>query len=120
MRKNPTFTEKIFWQQVRGKQISGYKIRRQHPIDKYVVDFYCARFHLIIEIDGDVHRIPECMAKDTIRTDYFFANGYQLIRFTNNQILNDLPKVLLALKQRLVQLTLAEASLPSHGEARRG
>ena len=55
LRKNMTDAEKLVWEKVRKKQILGLRFRRQHPIDKYVVDFYCHSTRLVVEIDGGVH-----------------------------------------------------------------
>lgn len=55
LRKNMTLTEILLWQQIKGKQLLGYDFHRQKPIDEYVVDFYCPRLKLVLEIDGDSH-----------------------------------------------------------------
>ena len=59
LRKNSTNPERIIWQRLRSRQIGGFKFRRQHSIDKYIVDFFCLELDLIIEIDGDVHAYKE-------------------------------------------------------------
>ena len=120
MRVKPTLTEHILWQQLRRKQLDGFKFRRQHGIGCYIVDFYCARLKLIVEIDGKTHAAPEQIQKDKIRTAYFHSNGYKIARYSNAEVYNNLPELLRSLKQKLEQLTLAEASSPSHGGVRGG
>jgi len=56
-RKNLTPTEKILWNELQNKRLNGYKFRRQHPIFRYILDFYCHKCLLSVEIDGDVHKI---------------------------------------------------------------
>jgi len=106
MRARQTPAENLFWHFVRRRQINGYKIRRQHTVGRYIVDFYCPQFRLVIEIDGDIHKNPATKVLDEVRTDYFLSQGYQVIRFTNDQILNSLPRAIAALKNRLRQLAL--------------
>ena len=59
LRKNMTLSEILLWQQLKGKQLLGYDFHRQKPIDEYVVDFYCPKLKLVIEIDGDSHEGKE-------------------------------------------------------------
>ena len=67
LRKEQTYTEKIFWMQLRNRQILGYKFRRQYSIDHFVIDFYCPELKLAVELDGDVHNIPEQKEYDKAR-----------------------------------------------------
>lgn len=94
-RKNPTEPEQRFWSWVRGKQL-GCKFRRQHGIGKYIVDFYCAEYALIIELDGDSHYTREAMAYDQERTDYLIAKGFTVLRFTNLEVMHNKDGVLRA------------------------
>ncbi len=69
----------MVWQVVRGRQL-GFKIRRQHPIDRFIVDFYWAEARLVIEIDGDSHTPPDQADYDAARTRWLEERGYRVIR----------------------------------------
>jgi leucyl-tRNA synthetase len=84
-RKNPTNAEKIFWELVRNKRI-GYKFRRQHPIEDFIVDFVCLEKGVVVEIDGGIHNTPEMKEYDEIRTKYLEEAGFKVIRFTNQEV----------------------------------
>ncbi|MQY72086.1 MAG: DUF559 domain-containing protein, partial [Dehalococcoidia bacterium] len=56
MRRAPTLAEEVLWQHLRNSQMGGFKFRRQHPIDRFIVDFYCFKIRLVIEVDGPVHQ----------------------------------------------------------------
>ena len=68
MRKNPTEAEKILWKHIKKFRSSGYVFRRQHPIDFYIADFYCHKFKLIIEVDGEIHDIKETREQENMIT----------------------------------------------------
>jgi len=87
-----TPTEAKVWQAVRGRQL-GFKIRRQHPIGKFIVDFYCAEARLVIEIDGDCHAEADQGSYDAARTRWLEEHGYQVIRFSAQQVEDDLEGV---------------------------
>ena len=107
LRRNQTSEEKILWNKLRNRQLDGKKFLRQHPIlvqdsakpEFYVVDFYCAEYKLIIEIDGKVHDFQKEYDKD--RAQVLKSLGYQIIRF-NNEELNDIEKVLNNIREYLV------------------
>lgn len=92
LRKNMTDAERHLWQKLRAKQLFGYKFRRQHPIGHYVVDFVCLEQKLILEIDGSQHFEKAC--KDADRTKWLNLQGYKVIRFWNNQVLQETDSVL--------------------------
>ena len=87
-----THAETVLWKQLRARRFAELKFRRQHPIGRFIVDFYCARYRLVIEIDGEVHRGQ--VARDAARTAWLRARGYVVIRFENRQIEQDLDHVL--------------------------
>ena len=92
MRKNPTKAEEMLWRELRGKQL-GAKFRRQHPIDKYIPDFVCLSLGLIIEVDGDYHNYQ--VEQDTTRDHELTSKfGFIILRFTNEEVLNDLELVM--------------------------
>ena len=92
-RKNPTEAEAFLWEQIRNKKL-GYKFRQQHLIEDYIVDFVCLSKGLVIEVDGGYHFTPEQKQLDDERTLRLNQKGYEVIRFTNEQVLNDTQKVL--------------------------
>ena len=95
-RKNPTEPEKRFWSWVRGKQL-GCKFRRQHGIDQYIVDFYCAEHALIVELDGESHYTFDGVKADKVRTDFLEAKGFRVLRFSNLEVMRNKEGVLSAL-----------------------
>lgn len=101
MRNKPTDAEKVLWEQLSGKKLEGYKFRRQHIIGDYIADFICLKENIIIEIDGLIHQLPENVASDLERTNWLNSQGYQVIRFTNNQVLFELDKVLTSIGSAL-------------------
>lgn len=94
LRENETDTEKILWEKLKNKQLGGFKFRRQHPISLYIADFYCHKLKLIIEIDGGYHYTKEQIPKDNERTKILEFNGVRVIRFSNQEILSNIEKVL--------------------------
>ena len=83
------------WARLRNHQLDGLKIRRQHPLDRFIIDFYCAEAKLCIEIDGDSH--AEQVEYDQARTEYLNERGYTVIRFTNREVFNQCEAVLQAI-----------------------
>jgi very-short-patch-repair endonuclease len=88
LRKNANDAEERLWSLLRGKQLSGYKFRRQYPIGNYIADFACISARLVIEVDGDTHGNDEAEARDAKRTEYIERLGYRVIRFWNDQVFN--------------------------------
>ncbi len=86
LRKDSTAPERILWRLLRDRQLSGYKFRRQHGLGPYIVDFYCPKFKLVVEIDGDSHFTPNAQAYDARRSAYFRLFGMDVIRFTNAEV----------------------------------
>jgi 5-methyltetrahydrofolate--homocysteine methyltransferase len=114
-RKNPTQAEIVIWKLLRNRKLEKYKFRRQHIIGKYITDFVCVPDKLIIEIDGLIHQVPENKEADEIRTRWLEDIGFKIIRFTNDQVLNNPEKVLEEILNNLKALSfgegLGEASL---------
>ena len=90
LRKTMTSTERILWQRLKKKQLRGYKFRRQHPIATYVVDFYCHSVKLVVELDGGFHNLKEQKHQDQKRSDDLNGFGITVIRFTNDQVIQDI------------------------------
>jgi len=81
-----TLAEIILWSRLRSKKIDGFKFRRQQPIFDYIVDFYCDKLKLIIEVDGEIHSLSEIKDSDIKRDKILQINGYYIIRLTNFEI----------------------------------
>lgn len=86
-RNEPTQAESVLWEQLKSKQLSGFKFRRQHIIGTYITDIVCLDRKLIIEIDGLIHQLPENKESDPIRTQWFNEKGFKVVRFTNEQVI---------------------------------
>lgn len=93
-RQNPTDAEKVLWELLRGKKLEGYKFRRQHIIDDFIVDFLCLEKRLVVEVDGDYHFTPEQKEADELRTEVLKTYGFKVIRFSNKEVLGNTEEVL--------------------------
>lgn len=100
LRQNLTNTEKMLWNELKNKKLN-VKFRRQHPISHYVVDFYCHQFRLVIEIDGDYHQKASQKIEDEDRQKDLCSFGLNVIRFTDEQVINNLGEVLLEIKKAI-------------------
>jgi len=114
-RKNPTKAEEFLWQKLRNKKLDNFKFRRQHVIGKYIADFVCLKQNLVIEIDGLIHQLPENKEKDNIRTKWLEENGYKVIRFTNDEVLENSEKVLSTILKNLKKTKIMSSHSPSLG-----
>ena len=85
LRRDSTQAESTLWRHLRGRQLAGYKFRRQVPLGQYVVDFVCFERRLIIEIDGGHHQ--DQAVYDRERTEWLESQGFRLVRFWNNEVL---------------------------------
>ncbi len=101
-KEQQTEAEEFLWKQLRGKNLEGYKFRRQHIIDEFIVDFVCLSKNLVIEIDGGYHNEPEVKQADEVRTEILNSLGFKVIRFTNEEVINDIENVLLTIKNELI------------------
>jgi very-short-patch-repair endonuclease len=106
-RKNPTKAEKVLWQKLRGNQLDGYSFRRQHIVGRFIADFVCLAKKLIIEIDGLQHGLPENRATDSNRTLWLQMKGYEVMRFTNDDVLLQTNVVLQRISQKLREMPFA-------------
>jgi len=94
LRKKQTSAESLMWELLRNRRLLGFKFRRQHQFGDYVADFYCHAAHLVIECDGWVHEPNEQWHHDQNRDAYMIAQGLRVLRFTNQQVLDDIENVL--------------------------
>ena len=94
LRKSMTDAEQLMWHCLRQKQLGGFRFRRQHPFERFVLDFYCCEARLAVELDGGQHNEPDNIARDTERTAFLEQHGIQVIRFWNNELFQNLEGVL--------------------------
>ena len=95
-RRQPTPAERIMWAQLRDSRLDGFKFRQQYTVASFRVDFYCAVGRLVIELDGPIHDTQT--NADVERQAYLEQYGYRFLRFTNQQVSDDLPSVLDAIR----------------------
>src|SRR4030042_96789 len=99
LRHNSTEAEAILWTYLRSHRLKDIHFRRQHAIGKFIVDFCASRQKLIIELDGSQHLDRE--EQDSERTSFLASKGYRILRFWNNDVMNDLNAVMIAIEQAL-------------------
>lgn len=116
-RSNPTEAENILWQSLRDKKLEKHKFRRQHIIGPFIADFVCLKSRLIIEVDGLIHQLPENMESDRERLLWLYRKGFDVIRFTNDQVIHQTDEALETILRRLNQITNYNDSpgIPSSG-----
>ncbi|HPP08537.1 MAG TPA: endonuclease domain-containing protein [bacterium] len=93
LRQEMTDAERLFWSKVRMKQLNGYQFYRQRPIGEYVVDFYCPRAKLIIEIDGGQHYEDDGRRKDEMRDKFLSGIGLKILRFSDRDVIENIEGV---------------------------
>ena len=86
LKKNHTDAENVLWQLLRRKSIKGIKFRRQHKIGKFILDFYSVQSRLAIEVDGMIH--AKRVEYDAVRTQWFESLGIKVIRYSNDEVIN--------------------------------
>ena len=98
MRDDMTEAESLLWKCLKSKQI-GVKFRRQHIIDNFIPDFVCLSCKLIIEVDGEIHKFQK--KYDDERTKFLNERGYRVLRFNNEEILNEIELVIQKIKENI-------------------
>lgn len=93
-RNDSTKSEIKLWQELKGKQIFGYKFLRQKPIEKYIVDFFCNKLKLAIELDGYSHNFEDVIIKDEKKELHLNNLGITVLRFDDDDVMNDINNVL--------------------------
>ena len=100
LRTNMTYCEKIVWMHLRKRQL-GYRFLRQYSVDSFVIDFYCPELKLAIELDGNVHEIPEQKKYDKARQKYLEAFGIKFIRIKNEKFLGNPNKAFNSIEEKI-------------------
>ena len=111
LRKKMTEAEKIVWERLCKNQ-PGVRIRRQHPIYKYIADYYCHELKLVIEIDGGIHLSKENRQYDISRDITLNEFRIQIIRFTNDQVINDIDQIIEEIKRKIEELKQKQVQQP--------
>jgi adenine-specific DNA-methyltransferase len=116
MRQGMTDAEALLWQLLRNRRVAGAKFRRQHPVGRYILDFYCDELKLGVELDGGQH--GDAIAYDEKRDEWLRMQGIRILRFWNNQMLAETEAVMEAIYQALTdsESKAAKAPLPQAGE----
>ncbi len=106
LRKNMTNAEALLWERLKNNGL-GVRFKAQHPISIYIADFYCHQKRLIIEVDGEIHKykLEHDIERDKTMTDY----GLQIIRFTNEEVLNNIDAVVTKIEQAILPPALKGA-----------
>ena len=94
LRGDMTDTEKMLWKHLRRKNLDGYRFCRQHPLDRYVLDFYCPALKLAVELDGSQHNTKEGRTSDNERTAWIEAQGIRVVRFRNAEVVANIESVI--------------------------
>ncbi len=102
LRKNLTPAEAFLWSKLKARQFKNKRFTRQHSIGNYIVDFYCAEYRLIIELDGEIHNNPSQEEKDLNRTKYLENLNYKVIRFENKMVFDNLPSVFFEIENNFI------------------
>jgi len=105
LRKNQTDTERKLWSVLRNKQMDNLKFFRQYSVDRYILDFYCPKHKLAIELDGGQHGEEKQRAHDERRADYLKQQNIYTIRFWDNEVLTNLEGVIEKIKEEINRLS---------------
>jgi very-short-patch-repair endonuclease len=104
LRRNATSAERRLWQGLRREQVAGFRFRRQVILAGFIADFACFEARVVIEVDGATHGTDEEVARDIARSATLAAQGYDVLRFTNDDVFHNLDGVLETIYMRLIAL----------------
>ena len=108
LRRNLTPTEELLWTYLRNRQIENVKFRKQHPMSRYVADFYAHEVKMVIELDGKHHENPDQLFYDMDRTEVLAFYGISILRFKNEQVLHSIKEILEEIKNEIVRIRSAK------------
>lgn len=100
MKKNPTEAEALLWRHLQGR-VNGFRFRRQYIIGDYIADFVCLPLGLIVEVDGGYHNSGGMIVHDAIRSEELNNMGFDVIRFTNEEVIQDPSEVVSQIIERM-------------------
>ena len=101
LRTNQTDAERKLWRQLRIFKSDGFHFRRQVPVDHFIVDFVCYSARLVIEVDGGQHNFDEAARSDAKRDAHLRAQGFEMLRFWNNDVMQNIDGVMEVIARRL-------------------
>ena len=104
LRRNATRAERRLWQGLRREQVAGFRFRRQVILGRLIVEFACLDARIIVEVDGATHSTDEEIARDAARSATLAAEGFDILRFTNEDVYCNLDGVLKTIRVRLTEL----------------
>jgi very-short-patch-repair endonuclease len=104
LRRNATSAERRLWQSLRREQVAGFRFRRQVILAGFIADFACFEARMVVEVDGATHSTDEQIARDAARSAALTAQGYDVLRVTNDDIFHNLGGVLETIHMRLIAL----------------
>ena len=99
LRQTMTRAETLLWRYLKANRLDGLGFRRQTPIRNYIADFICMSAKLVVELDGESHDFEERLKVDQKRDAFFVSEGFQVLRFTNEQVMSNLEGVVEAIRQ---------------------
>ena len=105
LRRSMTKAEAVLWEKLKDRKLFNTKFRRQHPINIFIVDYYCHEYKLVIEVDGDIHNDENAIQYDLGRTEVLNNFGLKVIRFTNDQIRYSLDSVIEKIQSEITERT---------------
>ena len=101
LRRQQTDAERLLWSKLRDRQVNGVKFRRQYSIGTFIADFVSLDIRLVIEVDGGQHNEPANIVEDQQRTKFFEGTGYKVLRFWNNDVLQNIDGVIFTIKETI-------------------
>jgi very-short-patch-repair endonuclease len=101
LRGKMTLAEKRLWEKLKGLQIKGYSFNRQKPLGAFIVDFYCRKAKLVVEVDGEIHLKADIRRDDKNKDEYFKSIGLTVLRFTNEEVFIKTERVIEKIKSAL-------------------
>jgi very-short-patch-repair endonuclease len=101
LRAHVTLAEKRLWEKLKGLQIKGYRFNRQKPLGAFIVDFYCHKAKLVVEVDGEIHLNLDIRREDNNKDEYFKSIGLTVLRFTNEEVFIKIERVIEKIKSAL-------------------
>lgn len=119
LRHDQTDAESLLWRHLRDRRLDGFKFRRQYWIESYIVDFICVERRTVVEVDGSQHAEEIKVASDKKRTAFLKSRGFNVLRFWNNEIINDTDAVLENILTTLRNTTPHPPLSPQWGEGQK-
>jgi len=116
LRSNLTDAEQLLWTRLRRKQVHGLQFYRQKPMGPYIVDFYCAKAGLVIELDGGQHFSQEGVVRDVVRDDFLAGMQLRVLRFDNGEVMRNTDGVMAVIEKAVLESKSPLAPLLQRGE----